>query len=168
VNAGSTLKFTISGSDADGGTLKYSASGLPFGASFNTSTRTFSWKPGSNQKGTYTVRFQVSDGSLIDYEDITIAVNSLTVNKAPVVNSITSKKVKSGSYVTFTVTGSDPDGDKLTYSASGIPSGAIFSSTSRTFTWTPKSGQIGTYSISFRVSDGKLTSQKNVTIQVIK
>jgi hypothetical protein len=71
-NEGSSITFTVSASDADGDPLTYSASNLPQGASFNTGTRTFSWTPRYNQAGAYTVRFTVTDGSLTDYEDVTV------------------------------------------------------------------------------------------------
>ena len=77
VNIGKTLKFTLSAKDANGNALTYSASNLPSGATFDRSTRTFSWKPDTYQIGTYTnVRFEVSDGSSIDFEEITINVNN--------------------------------------------------------------------------------------------
>jgi hypothetical protein len=73
VNEGSLLSFTVSASDPDGDTLTYSTSNLPTGASFNASTRTFSWTPTHNQIGTYTnVHFEVTDGSLVAFENITI------------------------------------------------------------------------------------------------
>ena len=75
VNEGVALSFTISASDADGDALMYSVSNLPVGATFNTATRTFSWTPSQSQAGIYTgVHFQVSDGQMTDYEDITITV----------------------------------------------------------------------------------------------
>jgi hypothetical protein len=77
VNEGSLLRFTISATDPDGDTLTYSTSNLPSGANFNSSTRIFSWTPRYNQAGVYTVRFQVSDGELTDYENVTITVVQL-------------------------------------------------------------------------------------------
>jgi hypothetical protein len=72
-----TLAFTISATDPDGDTLTYSASNLPQGASFDPSTRTFSWTPEDSQAGVYAnIRFQVSDGSLSDTEDIAITVTA--------------------------------------------------------------------------------------------
>ncbi len=71
-----TLAFTIAATDADGDTLTYSASNLPSGATFNPATRAFSWTPGEGQAGVYAgIRFQVSDGDLVDSEDITITVS---------------------------------------------------------------------------------------------
>jgi hypothetical protein len=78
VNEGSTLSFILSASDADGDALTYSASNLPLGATFDPATRTFSWTPGYSQAGVYaSVHFQVSDGKMTDYEDITITVGNV-------------------------------------------------------------------------------------------
>ena len=78
VNEGAALSFSISASDADGDALTYSASNLPVGATFNATTRTFSWTPGYGQGGVYAgVRFQVSDGQMTDHEDITITVGNV-------------------------------------------------------------------------------------------
>ena len=78
VNEGGTLSFTISASDANGDELTYSASNSPVGATFNPATRAFSWTPGYSQAGVYAnVRFQVSDGQMTDYEDITITVGNV-------------------------------------------------------------------------------------------
>ena len=74
VDEGSLLEFTVSATDADGDTLTYSASNIPTGASFNASTKTFSWAPAYDKAGTYNVTFTVSDGSLTDSETITITV----------------------------------------------------------------------------------------------
>lgn len=76
VNEGSLLQFTVTASDQDGGTLNYSASGLPSGASFTPSTRAFSWTPSNTQSGTYSnVCFKVTDStSLSDTECIIITV----------------------------------------------------------------------------------------------
>jgi len=77
VNEGELLTFTVSATDLDGDdTLTYSASNLPPGASFDPVNRTFYWTPNYAQAGIYTlVRFEVSDGSLSDFEEITITVN---------------------------------------------------------------------------------------------
>jgi uncharacterized delta-60 repeat protein len=81
VNEGQTLTFTVSATDPEGGLLTYSASNLPSGASFNPSTRTFTWTPSYRQVGSYpNVVFTVTDQGtpqLSDSEAITITVNRL-------------------------------------------------------------------------------------------
>ncbi len=67
----------------------------------------------------------------------------------------------------FTVNARDPAaGVALTYSATGLPSGATFNATTRTFSWTPKYGQAGTYTVAFVVNDGVIPVVKNVPIRV--
>ena len=74
---GALLTFGVSATDLDGDPLVYSASGLPGGAGFNPATRTFSWTPRYDQAGVYSVRFNVSDGTATDSEDIVITVVKL-------------------------------------------------------------------------------------------
>ncbi|KKG72224.1 hypothetical protein DU63_13555, partial [Methanosarcina mazei] len=89
-------------------------------------------------------------------------------NNAPVMNSIPAATVEIGESLSFTVTASDSDGDSLTYSASGLPTGATFNGNSRLFSWTPSSGQEGTYSVTFEVSDGKLKDSVTTSITAVK
>jgi len=166
IDEGQNLSFTVSGSDPDGDNLTYSASNLPQGASFNTTTKTFSWTPAYNQAGIYNnVHFEVSDGIATDFEDITITVNN--VNRPPVLNAIGNKSIDEGQNLSFTVSGSDPDGDNLTYSASNLPQGASFNAGTRTFSWTPTYNQAGIYNnVHFEVSDGTATDSEDITITV--
>jgi hypothetical protein len=77
---GDQLYFTITANDADGDQLVYSASDLPDGAHFNSFIHRFSWTPRYDQAGVYSVRFEVSDGDLTDYEDVTITIVQLSEN----------------------------------------------------------------------------------------
>jgi hypothetical protein len=88
------------------------------------------------------------------------------VNRAPVLATIENKTVSIGSPLAFTVSATDPDGNPLTYSASSVPPTAAFNPATRTFAWTPTSAQVGTYMVSFRVSDGSLTDTESALITV--
>jgi len=165
-----TLSFTATASDSDlpVQTLTFSlGSGAPSGSSI-TSGGVFTWTPTEAQgPGSYVVRIIVSDGSLTDYEDITITVYE--VNLPPVLSLIGSKTINEGALLQFTITASDPDipAQTLTYSASNLPPGATFNPTTHTFSWTPTSGQAGVYpSVHFEVSDGDLTDSEDITITV--
>jgi hypothetical protein len=80
---GESLKFTVSATDPDENTLTYSASGLPPGAVFNPDTEEFSWEPGSDQAGSYTVTFIATDNNvstpLSGSVTVTITVNKILV-----------------------------------------------------------------------------------------
>jgi hypothetical protein len=166
VNEAERLAFTISGTDPKGDTLTYSSSNLPQGATFNVFNHTFSWTPSYTQAGIYAnIHFEVTNGRLTTSEDITITV--MNVNQPPKLNSIGSKTVNEGMPLTFTISATDPDGNSLHYSASSLPTGAIFYNAEGTFYWIPTTGQAGTYvNVHFEVTDGNLISSENITITV--
>ncbi|MEZ5336016.1 MAG: Ig domain-containing protein [Methanolobus sp.] len=70
--------------------LCYSASDVPDGATFDSSTRTFSWTPDYNAAGSYSVVFTANANGLSDSETITIAVGNSDL--PPVLNSIGHEK----------------------------------------------------------------------------
>ncbi len=159
-----TLTFTVNAADADGNALAYSASSLPAGATFSTGTRQFSWKPSLTQAGNYSVTFSATDGTASDSE--TIAVSVTGTNRAPVFSAIGSRSVRAGQRLSFTANATDADGDAITYSASGLPSGAKFDAAKRIFMWTPTVGQAGKYTITLSATDGALTGKTTVTVNV--
>jgi len=161
---GTLLQFTTPATDADGDSLTYSASNLPSGASYNASTQTFSWTPSSTQSGTYTPTISVSDGKTTTTQTATINISD--VNRAPVFNFTTTQSGLEGTLLQFTTPATDADGDSLTYSASGLPSGSTFNSSTRTFSWTPSFTQSGSYSPVFSVTDGTATTNLTSTINI--
>jgi hypothetical protein len=161
--AGEPLTFNISASDPDGDNIIYFASDLPDGATFDYDTQTFSWL--NPALGTYNVKFRVRDGwGLKDEEEVAITVNN--INKPPILSPIGSKTVNENELLTFTVSATDPDSDALTYSATGLPQGAILDPDTHTFSWKPTYYQAGAYTITFSVSDGSLLASEIITITV--
>ncbi|MBM4028228.1 MAG: hypothetical protein FJ280_22970, partial [Planctomycetes bacterium] len=164
VNENVLLSFTISATDIDGQDIIYSASGLPSGAAFDPATRTFTWTPTFDQAGTYNnVTFSVNDGHVTVSETITITV--VNVNRPPVLASIGPKSVNENALLSFSVSGTDPDGDSLNYATTPLPTGASFAN--RVFSWLPAYDQAGSYSVTFTVSDGGLTASEPITISVV-
>lgn len=77
IEEGEQLLFTVAATDLDGDELQYSVTNLPSGASFDPSTRTFSWTPDFDQSGVYTnVYFEVSDSITTDSTDVAITVRN--------------------------------------------------------------------------------------------
>ncbi len=79
-----------------------------------------------------------------------------------------------GQSLSFTVIASDPDaGQLLTFSASGLPSGATLNQqggSNAQFNWTPDLTQVGTYNVTIRVTDNgspALSTSARVAISVI-
>ena len=164
VAEGNNLQFTVTATDLDGNTITLSATGVPSWASFNNATGLFSGTPGFTDSGNYSVKFTASDGSLFSEETITITVTN--TNRKPVLDTIGSKSINEGANLNFTVTGNDPDGDTLTYSATGLPQGSSFDATTRIFSWTPTNTQSGSYNVTFMISDSDLSASETVSIVV--
>src|SRR5205085_1407418 len=102
------------------------------GATFDPATKTFSWTPTFDQAGPYPgVIFTVSDGTASATETIALAIAN--TNRAPVLAAIGNKSGSEGSLLTFAASATDADGDALTYSASGLPTGATFDPATKTF-----------------------------------
>ena len=137
---------------------------MPAGATFDTDINLFSWTPDYEDSGIYYVTFTVSDGSLSDFETVQITVNH--VNRAPLLDSIGNKDVSEGSELSFTISANDQDSDSLTYSASGLPSGAIFNGNTHEFQWITDYDDSGTYEVTFTVSDGSLSDSETIYIYV--
>ncbi len=71
---GTEFSIQLQASDPESGSLIYSASPLPQGASFNSSTGLFTWTPTHTQGGDYSIRFSVSDGIFEDFQVVNISV----------------------------------------------------------------------------------------------
>jgi hypothetical protein len=68
----------------------------------------------------------------------------------------------------FTLSTAGPDSELFDYFATGLPKGAVFDAATRTFSWTPGPDQMGTHTVSFHVTDWKLTDTKGASIKVKK
>ena len=159
---GSTLTITLSATDPNADPITYSATGMPSGATLNGNI--FSWTPNYTQAGTYNVTFTASDGLLTSSQSTTIVVNN--TDRPPVFSSIGNKTVVAGTLLTITLSATDPDGYAITYSATGMPIGAILNA--NIFSWTPSLTQVGSYSVTFKASDGALAASQTITITVSK
>ena len=162
VDENATLAFTISATDAEDDALTYSSVDLPGGSTLDANSGAFSWTPNYDQAGDHPVTFQVSDGDLTDEEVVTITVYD--INRAPVLTTVGDQTVDENSQLTFILSGTDPDGDALTYSATNLPAGATLDGAD--FSWTPDYDQAGPYVVTFEVTDGGLSDDEIITINV--
>ncbi|MFH0828135.1 MAG: putative Ig domain-containing protein [Candidatus Omnitrophota bacterium] len=70
----------------------------------------------------------------------------------PSIEPIPPSTIKVGQLLAFNIIAL---GERLTFSASGVPSGAVFNPKKETFSWAPKAGQEGEYNVIFTVTDLK-------------
>ncbi len=162
VAEGVLLSFTLTATDSDGDNVSFTVSGAPSGSSLSGAT--FNWAPSFSQSGTYNLTFTADDGQGdTDSETITITVND--VNQAPQLGAIGGKTVAEGFLLSFALTATDSDGDNVSFTVSGAPSGSTL--TGATFSWTPGFSQSGTYDLTFTADDGQGdTDSETITITV--
>ncbi len=157
INEGETLTFTAVATDPDvGQVLTFSLLDAPEGANIGTLSGVFSWIPTEAQgPGNYQVTLAVSDGVLTTSSTISITVSE--VNQAPVANA-QSVTTPEDSSKTITLTGSDGDGNPLTYTIVDGPTHGTLTGTGATRTYTPTANYNGPDSFTFRANDGTVDS----------
>ena len=94
-----------------------------------------------------------SAGATPTIADMYFIINGNAVsNNAPTLTTIGNQIGTEGETLQFTVVGNDIDGDALTYSASGTPTGATFDANTGLFSWTPGYSNAGIYDVTFTVT----------------
>jgi hypothetical protein len=171
VYEGQNVNFTVTATDADAQAItSLSASGLPDGATFTAAagnaSGTFNWTPSFTQAGSYDVGFTAANG--LEGQAVThIQVNNVVQeNHPPDITAPATLSVNEGVMVSFNATATDADGDHVTLTATGVPSGATFTdngNNSATFSWTPGSTASGTYTITVTANDGHGGTDSAVT-----
>jgi hypothetical protein len=139
VVAGSAYAFTPSASDPDRRTrLRFSITNMPAWAYFDSRTGRLAGTPAAAHAGTTSgIVIRVSDGRL----STALPAFSITVtgsaNRPPVVSGTPPVSVVAGTPYSFTPSGSDPDGDALTWSITSKPQPANFNVSTGRLSWTP-------------------------------
>jgi hypothetical protein len=89
------------------------------------------------------------------------------VNLPPVIPALGSYWLTAGDTADFYVGATDPNGDQIVYGASNLPTGAKLDATGH-FTWTTRSSDAGSYTVTFTASDGSTTSAEQMQFTVFE
>lgn len=115
--------------------------------------------------GNHTISLTVNDSNgSSDVRSIPIVILSSIQNTPPVFEKIGNKTVTVNSYLSFTILATDSEGDKINYSATGMPTGAVLNETTGVFSWTPST--IGIYDVTFTAVANGLNDSETITITV--
>jgi len=147
-----SLGITLTGSDPDGNTLTYSMVALPAHGTLSGTAPNLTYTPAANYNGADSFTFKVNDG-LADSAPATVSITVNPVNDAPVANPqpVTTQQ---DTPVAIALTGSDVDGDALTYAVTSGPAHGALSGTAPSLTYTPAPGYSGADSFTFTANDG--------------
>ncbi|PIF74011.1 VCBS repeat-containing protein [Variovorax sp. 54] len=169
-NEDTPVSGKVTGTDLDGDALTYTKGSNPSnGTVVVNPDGTYTYTPNPNFNGADTFTVTVSDGhGGTTTSTITVTVDP--VNDAPTVPNYT-ETTNEDTPVSGKVTGTDLDGDALTYTKGSDPAhGTVTVNTDGTYTYTPSANFNGTDSFTVTVSDGHggtTTSTVTVTIDPV-
>jgi PKD repeat protein len=162
VRSGTTADQAISASDPEADAITFSFVGPSFMTltsdpqSGTTRTGNIHLAPPFFITGSFFATVTATSGGLSDSKSFNISVSNF--DRVPVVTAPATASGVTGTPLTFNVFAADPDGDVLvSLTAAGLPVGSTFTSnpahTSGTFAWTPSSGQVGSFNVTFTASN---------------
>ena len=167
---GTPIILEVSAGDVDeGDLLLYSISSSP---SCNIS---IDWYSGAIKwldtiSGSYNIKVNVTDGNSSIERNFTILVEEIPpvpppVNHGPIIVPINKTEVSAGQKMSIHLNATDEDGDILTFILVSGPSGVVLSHDGLLI-WIPSKEDVGNHTVSYNVSDGKVSVMGNLSISV--
>ncbi len=157
--------ITMAGSDEDGDGLTYSIVSGPSHGDLSGSGASRTYTPDANYHGADSFTFEANDGQ-VDSSTATVSITVTPVNDAP---SATAQSVSTpeDTAKAIALSGSDLDGDGLSFSVVSGPSHGGLSGSGAGRTYTPDVNYHGSDSFTFKVNDGTVdSSTATVSIEV--
>ena len=148
--------LVLTGSDPDGDPLSYSVVSGPAHGTLSGTAPNVTYTPDAGFFGVDEFSFKVSDGQ-VSSPAASVKITVDKANQAPVADA-QQVSTPQGVAKALVLTGSDPDGDPLSYSVVSGPAHGTLSGTAPNVTYTPDAGFFGVDEFSFKVSDGQVSS----------
>lgn len=159
------LTITLSGSDVDQDALRFEVSVAPKFGTLAGTAPSLRYVPNPNFHGTDELIFVVRDASTVS-APARIRISVTPVNDAPTARAAQVTAVGTAP-VPIVLSGSDVDGDGLTYRVAVGPAHGALSGTAPTLTYRANAGFVGTDRLSFVANDGTTDSAPaDITIAV--
>ena len=174
IASGSTFTLTGSGSDAEGQPLSYlwtQTAGSTATLANATASITVATAPSVSATETLTFQFTVNDGQLSGVKTVSVQLLAVPPNTPPTSTAtISSTTVASGATFTLTGSGTDAEGQTLTYfwtQPSGTPAIITNAQSSVTTVTAPILSSSTLLTFHLAVSDGQSTANSTVTVTVL-
>ncbi|MCP4125977.1 MAG: tandem-95 repeat protein, partial [Gammaproteobacteria bacterium] len=171
VPEGETASVTVTASDPDNDTLVLTATNLPGFAQFADNangTGTVSLAPGYSDAGAYIFSLTVTDGELSHTIDVNLGVSN--TNRAPVITAGGPYTIEEASLLEVEITAVDPDGDALTFTATGLNNDLMNLEDNldgtATLSFFPNMFHEGNYTVNVTTSDGSLSDTAAINLTV--
>ena len=157
------VAVTLAGTDVDGDPVTFAIVGQPTHGVLSGSGSARTYTPDVNFNGSDSFTFKVNDGT-VDSNTATVSIAVTAVNDPPAANPASVSAV-TAQPTPITLSGSDVDGDALTFVVVTSPLHGTLTGTGPTFTYTSAANFAGSDSFSFAVSDGQ-TQSATVTVPI--
>ncbi len=157
---GAPVTLALSATDPNGDALTYSATGLPAGLTLASGTGVISGTP--TTAGTFAVTVAVSDGRG-GSASAAFTWSVATPNRAPLVTQPAAQTSVRGATASLQVQATDPDGQALTFAATGLPAGLGIHPSTGLVSGTVSAAAAASNSVTVTVGDGALTSTVSFT-----
>jgi len=155
--------ITLAGTDIDGNTLTYAIVSAPTRGTLTGTGATRTYTPAANFSGDDSFTFKVNDGTA-DSTPATVSITVTPANDTPIADAQSVTTQEDAAKV-ITLTGSDPDGDTLTFALVTSPAKGMLSGTAPNLTYLPGTNYQGADSFTFRVNDGT-TNSATATVSI--
>lgn len=155
-NEDTALPITLTGSDVNGDPLTYAVVTAPASGLLSGTAPNLVYTPNANFNGADSFSFTTNDGAL-DSGPATVSITVDPVNDAPLADA-QAVATDQGVPLPITLTGSDLDGDTLTFSVQTAPTNGVLNGTAPNLSYVPNAGYSGPDSFTFLVNDGTVDS----------
>ncbi|MBN2793946.1 MAG: tandem-95 repeat protein [Clostridia bacterium] len=160
-----TLSFEAVAGDVDNESLTYTVDTDPFYGTVTENDGIFTYVPNIDYVGEDTFIIAVSDAFETVKQTITVTVDEIIMNEAPVFISPDTFKGTENEILKFTAEASDPEDDLLVYGIETMPAVGTLTVTDGIYTYTPsENNTTDVVTFSINVTDGIHTVVQNITI----
>jgi hypothetical protein len=156
VDEDASVPVTLTATDIEGGQFGFGIVSYPQHGALSGSIPNLAYKAAANYNGPDSFTFRAYDGSSWS-ETVTVTINVAPVNDAP---AAAAQTVTTGedAAAAFVLSGSDVDGDALSYSVVVAPTHGTLSGTAPNLVYTPAPNYNGPDSFTFKTGDGTAQS----------